>query len=513
MKASLIAVLCLLLTVILLPAGTYASDGNAVAAIEAAMSNNEYKAALALADAYIAEGSNPPDSLLQRVQVHLRMGDHDAASADLDAFAAMGVMDDDQMYAAFQYNYDLLRYEAALEIADIYTDTHPNNGDGYVQQGIFYQTQGDYAAALDCYNAALAVDPTNEFALSFRTDIYGYLGDTSAQLAAYDALLTCYPNDADALTSRGDLHFSLGNYDAAIADYTAAIALDPTDSYTYMMRSSVYDKTGNMKAAVEDGLALLYSAGMLEPPAATAEDAYNEAFSAYLAGAYEEAIAAASDMLLAYPEQAANILSLRGACYLEMAEYSLALVDSLDALALNPLDAVSYSTAIHASCITGKYDEALTLMETAIALDIQADEMYMQRGHVYELLGNYDAAASNILMAIDHAPDTNVYPRTLLELYNAYDDYEAIVAHISDSGLLAEDAADAAVYLALRGNAYGKLGQYEAALSDLDAVIALSPVQPLYYSMRAAIYENMGNSEAAATDRESFAALDGMKNR
>lgn len=136
----------------------------------------------------------------------------------------------------------------------------------------------------------------------------------------------------------------------------------------------------------------------------------------------------------------------------------------IDNGATTPMDlATAYTYRANASETVGKYGDALTDLNRAIALNPNLAGLYSNRGNVYLSLGDEDQALANYTEAIQRDPN----------FAGAYFN---------------------------RGNVYSRKGNLDRALTDLTAAVHLNPTYAPAHFNRGIVYFRMGRAADATAD-------------
>jgi tetratricopeptide (TPR) repeat protein len=160
---------------------------------------------------------------------------------------------------------------------------------------------------------------------------------------------------------------------------------------------------------------------------------------------------------------AALAYGLRGEAYKDKGELDRAIVDFNSAIAIDPESFNFYVNRGIAHREKGELDLALADFNKAIEINGQFAESFINRCVVYEDKGQYDLAIADCASAITLSPDEAV----------AYND---------------------------RGVAYDKKGDLDNALADYTAAIKIDPNSRDAYANRAVLYDHKGDRERAIAD-------------
>lgn len=146
---------------------------------------------------------------------------------------------------------------------------------------------------------------------------------------------------------------------------------------------------------------------------------------------------------------------------------------------------------------TGPYEEAISYLTDAMAMDPNYSEYYNDRGNLYFKLGHLQEALKDYLMAIKLSPPYWEVWSNLGQCYRLMGQItEAVNAYSTSLDL---DPNQFSVLVA-RAEAFEMLEQPDAALADYTAALALNPNLPLVLANRAILLYGMGNLASALAD-------------
>jgi tetratricopeptide (TPR) repeat protein len=186
----------------------------------------------------------------------------------------------------------------------------------------------------------------------------------------------------------------------------------------------------------------------------------------------------------------------------------------------------------------GRFDDAITDLDSAIALEPNDPEMSYHRARAYRGKGDFDKAEADLTRAIGMDPHPLFYnargsTRLLARrLDAALADFDKVVelnpkmyvGHTNRAAVLVElgdlDAAAVSFGRAIehapkvlnsytdRAQVYLKLGKAREALRDCDAALAISATFPLGYYVRGLAHEALGETAEAIADYRRHVALE-----
>ncbi len=152
------------------------------------------------------------------------------------------------------------------------------------------------------------------------------------------------------------------------------------------------------------------------------------------------------------------------------------------------------------------------LLDFSLFLTLNPQSSQAHFGMALALLGldEPERALESLNHALDSSPDSAAYRAALFNtrarVQMALDDPAAALADLT----AAMDENPGAETRAERGRLYAQLGEFPAALVDLNAALALAPEDPALFLLRAYVYSEMGNTGSAAVDYLGYISLIGQ---
>lgn len=234
----------------------------------------------------------------------------------------------------------------------------PGNPLAFACRGYVNFLKGDPKAAIADYDEALRRAPSAIYVLRDRAEAKASLKDYAGALPDYDAIIKLLPDSAWAYRSRGMTYLWLNNNDAALPDLNKAIKLEPGYMGAYILRGSAYGGQDNLTAAIAD----YDKAWRLDPKNALAVNMRCLTW-ALIGGDIERALSDCNKMIEKVDK--ANLASVgagRGALLLRL----------------------------------GRFEEALTYLDAAVAAIDDYDEALYMRGIVKLRLGRINEGRADI---------------------------------------------------------------------------------------------------------------------
>lgn len=278
-----------------------------------------------------------------------------------------------------------------------------------------------------------------------------------------------------------------GNLDEAVSLYSEAIERFPTLPFFFACRSLVNEELGDSEGAFYDyqvakKLDFNYHIFLEwvenKPAFATVDSVAFSDLKSLLDAAlhavqqfdYAHALTLYSDAVVRFPEEV-QILVYRGALYMRLLQYDLALVDFNTAINRDATLFQAFVSRAKLYVAVGEHDLALKDFGVAVALDPENSLVYEERGNFLMEIGAYERAVG---------------------------DFDKLTL------LLPEDF----YVFALRADLYEKMEAWPEALADYDRAITFNPYYADLYAYRADIKDRLGDQDGAEEDRRRFAEIE-----
>ncbi|KAH3756642.1 DnaJ subfamily C protein [Pelomyxa schiedti] len=326
-------------------------------------------------------------------------------------------------------------------------------------------------------------------------------GNAHYKAQRYDDAVQCY-TEAITLTkskekqsvyfgNRAQAYMMQNDFRNALSDCETAIALDPSNLKCYLRAGKCHQKLGDLASARSRFSEVHYRDPMNEEARAGKSTLER----------LEMQMTRASEVMQATPERA------------------LALSESV--LTEAPLCRRAILLKAQALFNMKKFSEVSLLLSNVIQEDRTCVEALVLRGVALFKTNNVKLAISHLTTAIQLDPE-NTYAAGFLKKtklqeslkndgnthYSAGRYNEAIRAY-SDALALDPDCISInSVLYANRAQAYSKIGNNEAALSDLDSALSLDPNYLKAYLRRAAVHTELEHFQDAVYDLEKAKQMD-----
>ena len=314
-----------------------------------------------------------------------------------------------------------------------------------MERGLAAINNGQYQLAIDLYTQAINSGELSENNLSIsynnRGVAHNRAGDDEAAIEDYSRAIQVNPRYFTALSNRAYLYYKSGRYSLASQDYTTCLDLQPGSPLMFFNRALCHKELNKLNQAMSD---------------------FSKA-----ADLYEQA--AFSDVNNGSPDSAATNFNDAALAQARLAEIKAGLGDRTGAakayqrsLELNPYDwPTQYQRILNLKALSPE-DAALAMNNLPTprnALDFET------RAMLHDSLGDPESAL------VDRRKAFSLYLSGAAEDLQDEDDKSAL-EKLNKALELEPRDPDA---LALRGQAYYYLEQFDPARKDLDLAISLNP--------------------------------------
>ncbi|MBZ0315794.1 MAG: tetratricopeptide repeat protein [Anaerolineae bacterium] len=304
----------------------------------------------------------------------------------------------------------------------------------------------------------------------------------------------------------------VGQSKEAIAEYQAAAEIVPEWGFPYVLMAVLYFKNDDLassRQAIEQAFERtfdkegVYAANAVYFEAtARITRVTMETFNAYVQPDAVDYATATTDLDWIIQRQAflvetypmfpiVQLYLLRAALHSAQGDYTAALADYDEALALEPTNAFTYYSRALTATIAGKYEAALADVNHAIELNNTDTTFYDLRGQILNYTGEYEAALADYGHALELDPTQAKLYSGRGSVYSSLEDYEAALADYNHAIEL--DPANA-TFLRYRADLYMDKGDYAAAITDYNTLLSADPLPALIQvpAVRAEVYANRG---------------------
>lgn len=365
---------------------------------------------------------------------------------------------------------------AVIEVYDRALQANPTDYMTWFRRANEYYRHNEYVRALDDVNNALTYAPAGDTDLRFqaymlRAGIYNQTNKHELALADLNSAIALDGNSYAAIYQKANTEFELGNYGTARVDYTRlqrlnsrsteallglarcavkennlsaatdylqqAVDFTPNDPEIYVRRATVRRLMGDHNGAVDD-LVLAISLNSKDPKAIEYLVEYgNTNYPATIAGLTNAIQLAPQNGLYRY---------LRASIAQAHFNYISAIDDFQEIIDQRLYNYHGLYASI-ARCLygLGRYDEALTQVDTALGTVDNVADYYVLRSQILRALGRPDEAIEAAAKAL--AVDPNYVPGLVEMALNYIDkkDYKQAAGLLGEASMA--EANDPSIYL------------------------------------------------------------------
>lgn len=437
--------------------------------------------------------------------------------------------------------------EAAIAVLTEAIEASPNRADVYIDRGVAYLKSNQFEMAIADFSVALMLEPNNARALYYRIQAFHYSEQTTAAEADWEQLrelteptieTVYFRGQASQLIEDGDDHAPyenyldltpqnpqeyfyrahffthVGNTAAAIADYTTAIEQLPYFIEAYIERAELQHSLGKNEAALAD----LESSLAIAPNYVAAD--LMALWILAKQGDEQRAQAFFDTIITIHPAKGYELRALWHEAHRDLEgairDYSQVLIYAPDDISLLDKRAELYR-------LLGNYEEAIADYKTVLQIrteqpdystGITIESTYVALIEIYQRIEDWVKAEEIASQLISVNP-------TYVDGYSARAEFRYVVGNhpgaiadytyvIGSCKVRFERSEN--LFLPFkyhrRAQALLALGNYDAALQDIDEAISLRSEAgrsgfESWYRLRAQLHEQLGNTEAASQDRET----------
>jgi len=408
----------------------------------------------------------------------------------------------------------LEQYDKAMEDADECVRLQPSWAKGYLRRGSVYFRMNQLEKAEVVLKEGLELDPGND---ALKKELEAVMNAIAERMArqresleakekaieafneqnykgAVDLLKRAIKLDPDNhifYSNRAAAYMALEAYEKALADADECVRLQPTWAKGYSRRGAALfrlDKLGPARDAFEKGLEL-------DPENATYVRCTKQELQLVM-----DAIAQRKEESLEFKERAIEAFNVQN---FKRAEQHLT-----SAIDLDPENHVFYSNRAAAYMAMEKFDKALKDANECVRLQPTWAKGYSRQAAAFLSMADLPAAREACMKGLDLEPDNTQVKEELrrveiaeslalkdsaTEAFKAQD-YEKAVEDLTAA--IALDPSNQ-VFYSNRSVAYTAMQMYEKALEDADECIRLQPTWAKGYSRRAAAKFHLGDLQAA----------------
>lgn len=206
-------------------------------------------------------------------------------------------------------------------------------------------------------------------------------------------------------------------------------------------------------------------------------------------------------LFLIVPEDNADEHYVQGISFFNKGQYDQAISEFSKAIRIEPRFTEAYRYRGLAYVKKVELDEAILNFTKAIDKDPRSTLDYIHRGNAYRAKGEYDLAISDYNKAIEIRPRSFDAYKERARIYEAKGEHDLAT---KDQNKATELEADyyykCGEFLYERAKTYGKIREYDMAISHFTKAIEMHPKYSKAYVNRASVYFKKGKYEKAWED-------------
>jgi tetratricopeptide (TPR) repeat protein len=379
----------------------------------------------------------------------------------------------------------------------------PENPEGYIFLGKFYQARADWDLAKSSFQQALELDPDNTDSMVQLAQIHQSDGDLETARGLLEQAVQINENDAYAMVKLSEVYWSMGLFDQSNAVREQAVNVDPESGYALMLLANSYYQQGRIEDAnylyqraiqVEPSLIAAYAAGaQLETEMENNWDAAGALFSTAIEtnpssslahllagkyfqqrGNYQEAELAFQTALLLPTISVENFLTLSDLYFLVGAkESALEILDkAADAF---PSEAKVFNSYAEIYLNLGQIEDAQASFEYAIKLDSTYIPPYTGLSRIFEYHGEPGKAEEILVSALSTNPRSSEAMLALAKFYENQENYPAAESYYQAA--IENAPAELNTYLS-SGQYYQRRKLYEKSLEVFSSASSIPSHTP-----------------------------------
>jgi tetratricopeptide (TPR) repeat protein len=383
-------------------------------------------------------------------------------------------------------------FDKAVELSRSALQESPNNAQLWILQGVAYVSKGDSKEALTSFQQALKISPNNIAALAGAAQIEYQAGNRSA-VPLLNHLLQLRPGDPTANAMLAALEFRQGNCAAATPHFEKAGQL--LDSQIDALHAFA---TGLVRLKrLDEAAAIFQRAVALRPD--DRRELHLLASIQLMAHKPQDTLSTLRPLLEA-KEVDANTLQLASTAYENAGETPQAVSTLRQALLLDPRNVSLYLDFANICFAHESFQVGIDVIGEGLALQPNADDLYVARGVLYVQLAQYDKAEADFEKAYELNPNQS--------LSSAAQGLAAVQANDLDNALvsiqtkLARKPNDP-LLLYLQANVLSQKGvdpgtpEFQLAMRSATKAVAVQPTLSAARAVLAKMYMQTGEFQEA----------------
>ncbi len=222
-----------------------------------AMQREHWERADALLDSVQMFAPRNSDIHLMRMQVSVKRGDTIAARRWVDKAVHYDKYSANVYQARAMLLAQVEQYDSAEIDMNRAIELMPDRSGYYINRALIRYYRENLRGAMSDYDMALNADPNNLLGYYNRGLLRAQVGDVNRAIEDFDKVLKVDEENTLARFNRALLRDRTGDLQGAISDYTAVITEYPNFEYGYQCRAAARRKVGDKKGAAADETWLL----------------------------------------------------------------------------------------------------------------------------------------------------------------------------------------------------------------------------------------------------------------
>lgn len=353
---------------------------------------------------------------------------------------------------------DVVPYTHAKDYYTKQLEENPASVEALVRRGIATLKSKDketHAAGLTDLKAAIEIEPKNAKLLHILCILLARMNEVDDAMKQADKAVELAPNDASSFFVRAGVFALKDEFQKSHDDATKAIELNPEFLECYVVRGLALEKLGKVDEALKD-------------------------FTTSLRKDYNYALAF---------ETRAEMLRKND-------DLEGAYQNAQEAVRLNPKSYTSL-LVLAQSIDSNFFNEKLSTLERAIALNPQASDAYSLRGIEYATRFDFSKAKADLAKATSLSPNDFESVRWQFEIAKIEGTPTEALEILTN---FLKNQPDNVKALSIRSKLYFDQKKYDEAIADISHTISKNSKDALAYYARGKCYFAKGDLEAARKD-------------
>jgi tetratricopeptide (TPR) repeat protein len=397
----------------------------------------------------------------------------------------------------------------AYEFAQMAAKAAPNDPQLWILLGYAARLDGKLVASIEAYQHGLKLKPGSLDGMSGLAQAYNSSGRTDEAERLLRQVVTTDPRRRNDLAVLGEISLKKGNYDDALNWLGKAEHLEP-QAQSELLMAVAYEHLKQLDQA-SHYLEMAKNRAPNNPDVERSLAAYYRDTREY-----NKAIDALNTIRNPKPDVIAELAYTYGLGG-RLEDASRVYGQAAD---LQPRNLQLQLSAAQAAVAIVAYDRAANFLRRAAEIDPNYYRLHSIRGQIAQASDRQEEAAREFQTAVDNLPATPaegaLYPvqlhMNLIFLYQNLDQPDQAQKELSIARRLIagidEQGPDRAVFLRLRGVIHMDSGELDAALSDMNQSLVLTPNDPNSLQLDGDVLMKLGRNEEAISVFKQVMAID-----